>query len=76
MATLDKIVKSYTVMESYLSDSVCNNKNGTCSSFNNCSCSQSWSGSDCEIALCFGTHSNDGSVCSGRGIYVLPELYQ
>ncbi|KAL0488078.1 E3 ubiquitin-protein ligase HERC, partial [Acrasis kona] len=52
------------------SNSVCNNKNGTCVGYNSCVCNANYTGSQCEIPICYGIQANKASVCSGNGTCV------
>ncbi|KAL0492093.1 hypothetical protein AKO1_010380, partial [Acrasis kona] len=51
--------------------SACSN-NGTCISFNNCTCMSGYYGSQCEAFDCYGVPSNSTNTCSGRGVCVAP----
>jgi hypothetical protein len=46
--------------------SVCSGK-GSCMADNECHCISNYTGSICNIPICFGILANDSSVCSGRG---------
>mmetsp|Transcript_2941 Transcript_2941/g.4288 ORF Transcript_2941/g.4288 Transcript_2941/m.4288 type:complete len:1320 (+) Transcript_2941:163-4122(+) len=55
----------------YTSDTVCNYKNGSCSSLNQCDCfSSNWTGANCELPSCFGVANQDALVCNGNGTCV------
>lgn len=52
---------------------VCNNRNGTCGSFNRCTCNDGYFGNQCEIPICYGKQANDSSVCN-FGTCIKPNL--
>ncbi|EFC43684.1 predicted protein, partial [Naegleria gruberi] len=51
---------------SYTASSVCSGK-GKCSSQDNCDCSKGYTGSKCELPICYDKDSSHSLVCSGRG---------
>jgi len=47
---------------------------GMCTFNDHCICNEGYVGSECQYALCSGTHSNDSNVCSGRGECLSPNI--
>ncbi len=61
------LVKMTCFGEKSTSPSVCSG-HGSCTSPDQCKCSEGWMGVDCSITHCFGITSNlSGRVCSGKG---------
>lgn len=50
----------------------CGGKGGCFS--NNCSCSIGYTGSFCDIAICYGVNASSSAVCNGNGTCTLPDL--
>jgi hypothetical protein len=50
---------------------ICSN-HGNCLSPNNCTCSNGYTGNECQLHICYGKNSSDVNVCSGKGTCLSP----
>eukprot|EP01080_Neovahlkampfia_damariscottae_P005989 gene5990-9988_t len=55
------------------SDSTVCSSHGNCIDENNCTCSNGYTGNECQYPFCFGMNSTDPDVCSKRGICNQPD---